>query len=129
MFYFHPHTGHYVKGKILSEMKRFQEAEDSFLKSLQYDDCLGKKFTEKRIRMNIYSALIDDGFDACISDHAAAKQCTIEDAKNYLLSGAFVFSLQMTKGRKSAEYEKLCRKCGRLLPLTWFNRSVHFRHK
>lgn len=115
--------GHYVKGKILSELKKFQAAEDCFLTCIQLDGGHDQPDTESRIRKNIYMALLHDGFGAIEADHASQKQATYEDAKDYLLTGSFFLSLEMTRSRKAANLHQLNRKVGRILPTVWFTSS------
>jgi hypothetical protein len=121
--------GHYVKGKILSEMRKFQSAEDSFLTSLKLDGYENPD-TEARIRKNIFMALVRDGFDAMEADHASVKQCTYENAKDYLMAGGFDQSLEMTRSAKAAKLSELSRKVGRILPPVWFSdRKIYRRHR
>ena len=109
----------YMKGKILSEMKQFTAAEDSFLTSLKLDN-FENTDTEARIRKNIFCALLHEGFDATAAGHASAKQGTYADARNYLLSGSYIMSLDMIRTEKAANMERLCRRIGRILPPVWF---------
>lgn len=115
-----------MKGKILCEMKKFVAAEDCFLTSLRLDG-FENPDTEARIRKNIFMALTNDGFEALQAAHASVKQASYEDAKDYLESGGYHLSMEMSRSQKAAKLPELQRKLGRLLPTVWFKPKPLFQ--
>ncbi|XP_057306307.1 uncharacterized protein LOC130644641 isoform X2 [Hydractinia symbiolongicarpus] len=77
--------GHFRKGRALTGLKRFQEAEQVFQQVLKLDPvCEDAQFELARVRVQI---LIDMGFTPSLSDQAVRTYGTVQQALEALLAG------------------------------------------
>lgn len=77
--------GYFRKGRALTGLKRFQEAEQVFQKVLKLDPvCEDAQFELARVRVQI---LIDMGFSQSMSEQAVRTYSTVQQALEALLAG------------------------------------------
>jgi tetratricopeptide (TPR) repeat protein len=108
---------YYKRAEILSEMGRYEEAENEYKKS-EILDKLDSTETQMAIKWNIYNALKSEGYDDVVAGYGRDQYSSIDEAKEGIESGQFDISLMMLRFAKQQKF--LARKDKRLIPRNFY---------
>lgn len=112
-------NGYHLKGKILLQLGRFQDAETQFLISYSLDGNKGK-LNEEWLHRNIFQYLVSAGADAVMASAVADKHLTIQNARNFIESGGYAEMICNMVYRKHIKFQASYKRLGKVYPISWF---------